>query len=110
MQGEVQLEHALGQALLTACPLHLRQEVEEEVEMIISRYAPGRSRAHLLAAAEALRPPADVPPAFRTRLRLWAAALREKARSSGDGPDDLAPGRPDPGPGAAGQAKPDATF
>jgi len=90
MLGEVQLEQMLSNALLTVCPAGLRREVEEEVELIIQRYAPERSRAQLLAAAQALEAPADLPPRSRTRLRLWAATLREKAQCADDG----APGSP----------------
>jgi len=79
------LEQALSNALLTVCPAGLRREVEEEVELIIERYAPERSSAQLLAAAAALEAPADFPPRSRTRLRLWAAALREKAQAVDDG-------------------------
>ena len=90
MLGDVHLEQMLSTALLTVCPAGLRREVEEEVELIIQRYAPERSRGQLLAAAAALQAPADSPPRSRTRLRLWAAALREKAQAADDG----APGAP----------------
>jgi hypothetical protein len=98
MLGEVQLEQMLSNALFAVCPAGLRREVEEEVELIIQRYAPERSSAQLLAAAAALEAPADFPPQSRTRLRLWAAALREKAQTADDGaPGAAGLGRQKPG-------------
>lgn len=79
MQVERSLESALGDVLWARAPPRLRQEIQAEVEVLIARYAPGQAGADLLAAAEALQPAADLPGPCRTRLRLWSAALRQRA-------------------------------
>lgn len=77
--GAFTLDQMLGDVLLTVCPAQTRQEIEAEVNLLVAGHVADRSPEGLVAVAEILERPWDVPPTSRARLRLWAAVLRDRA-------------------------------
>lgn len=84
MPKSLTLEASISEILFNLATPETRLAVEEEVAVLLDRYAPGGGELDLRAAELALSAQRDLPPHARLRLRLWAAAIRRRIASQSE--------------------------